>query len=275
LTGDAGDELFAGYNRHLWANRLNNKLLNYPFSIRRLFANLSRQVTPNKYDLIANIIETISGGKLKLNRLGDNVHKLSRVIESNGGFDLYKTLINTGVNRNYLKYKASEINKLSSELFSNESLNVAEQMMLQDTLSYMQHDILTKVDRASMSVSLEARVPFLDNKVFDAAWSIPIEHKIHDGKGKYPLRKIVSKYVPDELMNRPKTGFGMPISSWLRGELREWSESLLSREALEKSEVFDYAEVQSIWQRHLSRKENLQYELWNILMFQQWHGNRK
>ena len=144
----------------------------------------------------------------------------------------------------------------------------------QDTIGYMQNDILTKVDRASMAVSLETRVPFLDNDVFQHAWSLPLKYKLHNGVTKYPLRKIISRYIPDEIMNRPKAGFGVPIESWLRYELKDWAENLLREQALKRTGFLDVNKVRRIWRNHLSGKVNEQYALWNILMFQQWYVAR-
>jgi asparagine synthase (glutamine-hydrolysing) len=125
-----------------------------------------------------------------------------------------------------------------------------------------------------MAVSLETRVPFLDNDVYQHAWSLPIDFKLHNGVTKYPLRKIISKYIPDDIMNRPKAGFGVPIHNWLRNELREWADSLLSDDALNKAGCFDNKKIKKLWLNHQSGKVNEQYALWNVLMFQQWNKSK-
>ncbi|WP_029773225.1 asparagine synthase (glutamine-hydrolyzing) [Pseudoalteromonas sp. TB51] len=274
LTGDSGDELFAGYNRHLLASRLEASFERYPLSLRKTFGSAVTSISPKTYDKLAFFLKLILGNRFDFNRLGDKVHKFAGAFAAKNGFELYKNLISTSVTHRELLLKGRDVNILSKAIFEDENFNTSEKMMIQDTLSYMQHDILTKVDRASMANSLETRVPFLDNDVFRAAWSIPFEHKIYNGQTKYPLRKIISKYVPDTLMKRPKAGFGVPISDWLRGDLREWAESLLSEKSIILSGSMDYNAVQKIWKEHKSGKFNHQYELWNILMLQQWLVNK-
>lgn len=277
LTGDSGDELFAGYNRHLLANKLEKYYGKYPLLLRESCSKLLKSIDSVTYDKVGFFLRCIFGNKLNVNRLGDNVHKFARAFEAKNGFDLYQTLISTSLNSELVLKNGQDFNYISKSLFDNCYFNLSEKMMLQDTLSYMQHDILTKVDRASMAASLETRVPFLDNDVFSTAWSIPFEHKIHNGRTKYPLRKIISNYIPDEIMNRPKAGFGVPIVDWLRFELRDWAESLLSKESLALNDSLCEKSIRKLWGDHQAGKSNNQYELWNILMLQQWlvDKNRK
>ena len=274
LTGDAGDELFCGYNRYTSGPNLVNKLGAMPYGIRQTIGGVLKSVPPSIYSAVFAALSKVIPKLKKYKRVGDNIHKLARVIDFKDEADLYKKIILTWPDT-AVTYEIHDIATDISEAFTYHGLNLAERMMWQDAIGYLQNDILTKVDRASMAVSLETRVPFLDNDVYQHAWSLPLEFKLHNNLSKYPLRKIISKYVPDDIMNRPKAGFGVPIHTWLRNELRDWGEDLLSNSALNEAGCFDNDKIRSLWSNHQSGKVNEQYALWNVLMFQQWNKNRK
>lgn len=274
LTGDAGDEVFCGYNRYLHGPQLINSLSKIPQVFRKGLGNTVRSISPNIYNKLIYTFSILIKKLSKYKRVGDNIHKLARVIDFKDEADLYKKLIINWPD-SALSHEVHDIATDIQEAFQYKQLSLSEKMMWQDAIGYLQNDILTKVDRASMAVSLETRTPFLDNEVYRHAWSMPLEFKLQKGVTKYPLRQIISKYVPDTIMNRPKAGFGVPIHSWLRNELKDWAETLLSDDALDKSGCFENKKIRTLWNNHQSGKFNEQYALWNILMFQQWNQNRK
>ena len=204
--------------------------------------------------------------KFKYSQIGDKLYKLLPFLSCASPIQIYQLLISCFKNPN-------DILKESSQPCMYESLaqlNTVQQMMYQDTQYYLPGDILTKVDRASMAVSLEVRSPFLDYHVVEQAWQLPMALKMQGANKKIILKKILSEYVPSILFERPKMGFGVPMGDWLRGSLRDWAETLLSQEALEKTSVFHADIVQRYWQEHLSGQQNWQYPLWTLLMFQEW-----
>lgn len=273
LTGDAGDEVFTGYNRYVVGEKLDGKLSKIPSSLRSTLGGVAQAISPKTYDNMAAVVGRFNPRVKKHTRVGDNIHKFSRVFGFSNDEDLYNRLITTS-EHNLLTLTTNDIATPTNQAFKFPDISVAEKMMWQDSIGYMQNDILTKVDRASMSVSLETRVPFLDNDVLKQAWSTPLSHKLHGNQTKYPLRHIINKYIPEDVMNRPKAGFGVPIYSWLRNELRDWAESLLSENALANSGLLNVKLIRKIWLTHLSGSKNMQYELWNVLMFQQWYMNK-
>ena len=201
---------------------------------------------------------------------GGKVHKGAGVLASQTSDELYLNFITHWPDPSSIVIDGIEHpTQITEPKFRLNGL--VEQMMALDTVSYLTDDILCKVDRASMGVSLETRVPFLDHRLVEFAWSLPLSLKIQDRQGKWIVRQVLCKYLPKELIERPKMGFGVPIDSWLRGPLRDWAESLLDESSLHQQGYLHAKPIRQKWIEHLSGKRNWQHHLWDVLMFQAWH----
>ena len=270
LSGDGGDELFGGYNRYTFAFNLWNKLARIPAPIRKLLGLSISSIPPSYLNSIINPFKNIIPNKFRLNNPGDKLHKGVRVLKSNSLNQVYSALTSHWEDPSSLVIDASEP---KHETFMSKSIGCfsdIESMMLLDMMTYLPYDILVKVDRAAMGVSLETRVPFLDHRIVQFALSLPMKWKIREGKGKWVLRKLLSKYLPQDLIDRPKMGFGVPIDYWLRGELKDWARDLMNPEKLKNEGFLESDLIQIKLSEHISGKRNWQYQLWSILMFQAW-----
>lgn len=275
LSGDAGDEIFGGYNRYLMTQKLWNKLNCIPGGIRGLAANIATGLRPATWDHIINTCYPLLPQKFHYQNPGDKIHKLAGLLSLQSPEALYLSLVSHWNVPEDIVIGGKEYETiLTSQEKWPRTNNIIENMMYLDTVSYLPDDILVKVDRASMAVSLEARVPFLDHRVMEYAWKIPFDLKINNGNGKHILRQILYKYVPQNLVDRPKMGFGVPIDDWLRNSLRDWAEDLLSTERLKREAIFHVEPIRKKWEEHLSGKRNWQYYLWDILMFQAWNVSK-
>jgi asparagine synthase (glutamine-hydrolysing) len=267
LSGDGGDELFSGYNRYELTAKLWKKLSIMPVSARKLLAKFIASTPPSTFDKLSGIIPGTKGYA----SLGDKLHKGAKVLASENFHQLYLGLISQISNPSeWVKHADESSTKLIGNLKLFSEFNDVEQMMLLDTLSYLPDDILVKLDRATMGASLEGRVPFLDHRIIEFAWAMPLDFKLRNGQTKWILRELLYRYVPRELIERPKMGFGIPIGDWLRGPLREWAETLLSEDRLIREGYFHPNIIRTKWAEHLSGNKNLQSQLWTVLMFQSW-----
>lgn len=268
LSGDGGDELFAGYNRYFWGRRIWSRLSWLPLPARRVLGAMIQQVPPTAWDALGRSLPGASG----IARLGDKAHKLAHRLKTvNSLDDLYRSLVTVWGADSGIAPGARQLPTLLDERSVIQSVpDFEHRMMILDTLTYLPDDILHKVDRAAMGVSLETRVPYLDHRVAELAWRMPLHMKIRDGAGKWALRQVICRHVPRALIERPKAGFGIPVDQWLRGPLREWAEDLLSVSKITESGLLAIEPVRSAWQQHLTGKHDWTAQLWAVLMYQAW-----
>ncbi|OOZ73868.1 asparagine synthase (glutamine-hydrolyzing) [Solemya velum gill symbiont] len=268
LSGDAGDELFGGYNRYHWAPLVWQRVAWMPHPLRRLLGSLIRLLPVAGWDGVNSLLRS----RQAVAQLGDKAHKLAERLQHTASLDdLYFALVSEWLNPDRILQSSSS---KTMAAVGNDKLPVGlppvEAMMLQDSLNYLPNDILCKVDRAAMSVSLETRIPFLDHRVAETAWRLPLSMKMRDNTGKWMLRQLLYRKVPQELIERPKTGFAIPVGQWLRGPLREWGEMLLNETRLEQEGFFNPQVVRETWQQHQGGRYDWTARLWSLLMFQAW-----
>lgn len=271
LSGDAGDELFGGYGRYFLARSIWRKVGWIPYVWRKGLARGIRLLSPEAWNAIGQPFANFLLGGLRPRPFGDRTHKLAEIIADGSREKIYRGLVSIWKRPADVVIGGTEPPTALTDRSSWPAIHDFEQrMMYLDTMSYLPDDILVKVDRAAMGVSLETRVPFLDHRVVEFAWGLPLSMKIRGGQGKWILRQVLYKYVPEELIERPKMGFGVPIDSWLRGPLKEWAEALLDESRLKREGYFNPAPIRQKWVEHLSGQRNWQYYLWDVLMFQAW-----
>ena len=271
LSGDAGDELFCGYNRYVLANRLWAKLSRLPLGLRQAVAQALTAVAPATWNAMLGPMQSFLPQKLRQTNMGDKLHKGAGVLAVPSVDALYLRLVSHWHDPAQWVLNAKEPATLLTDAESLlDGLDAVQRMMALDTLTYLPDDILTKVDRAAMGVSLETRVPFLDHRVVEFAWQLPQALKLREGVGKWALRQVLYRHVPKNLVERPKMGFGVPIDVWLRGPLRVWADDLLTQDRLKREGYFDPAPIRQKWAEHLSGQRNWSYYLWDVLMFQAW-----
>jgi asparagine synthase (glutamine-hydrolysing) len=271
LSGDGGDELFGGYTRYLFHRRLWGTIGRVPAPARAVGARVIRGVPSARWDALARALGPALPASVPRARLGEKLHKGAAMLAARDPEQVYRPLLSHWSDPSSVVLGASEHRDAAVDPSRWASLTDAtERMMFLDSISYLPDDILVKVDRAAMATSLETRVPLLAPEVVGFAWSLPLGDKIRAGDGKWPLRQVLHRYVPRELVERPKMGFGVPVGEWVRGPLRDWAEDLLNPASLAAGGLLDPSVVARTWQEHKTRERDWSYPVWNVLMLMAW-----
>jgi asparagine synthase (glutamine-hydrolysing) len=271
LSGDGGDEVFGGYDRHFRGRRL-AYLNRLPAILRRSAASLVTALSQEDWERVFAVFDSVLPPRACRGMVGYKVQKFADILSAENGLHaIYRTTTSHWIEPTAVVRGAVEPTTAVSDPARWPDLkDPVHAMMALDTIGYLPNDILTKVDRASMAVSLEVRSPLLDHRVIEFAWRLPIGMKVRGAMGKWILRRVLDRYVPRDLIERPKQGFGIPLKDWLRGPLREWAEALLAEKRLRDEGFFDPRPIRHAWAEHISGKRNYAYHLWDILMFQAW-----
>lgn len=272
LSGDAGDELFYGYDRYFYTVKIMKVLAKMPLQVKVLMANIIKTLPLHAMEKFYSYIRFLLPQKLNVAKLASKLEKASVVLKLTNSPDFYLHALSLSMSPNDFVLDSSEHLTPAHRVSESDFINygIENSMMLLDQQMYLSGDILTKVDRSSMFSSLEARVPFLDRKIVEFSTQLPLSYKTNGSKGKLLLRDVLYGYVPKDLIERPKKGFSVPLKKWINCELRDWAEDLLSVQSLERSGVLNVKNLRPLWEDHLSGKQSNEQILWSILMFQSW-----
>jgi asparagine synthase (glutamine-hydrolysing) len=266
LSGDGGDEVFAGYNRYQLARGNWRRLSLLPRGMRRAMAATINSLSPDRWSRLLALLP----GRTQPAQAADKLQKLASILDSSDSDDIYRRLVTHWEPLQLMRDTAEPKGTIWDASVAEDFPDLLERMQFLDLVSYLPDDILTKVDRASMAVALEVRVPLLDHRVVEFSWRLSAAAKIRNGQSKWLLRRLLARHVPRALVERPKMGFTIPLAEWLRGPLRDWAEALLAERRLREAGLLDAAVVRRYWDEHLSGRRNWQYLLWDVLMLEAW-----
>jgi asparagine synthase (glutamine-hydrolysing) len=270
LSGDAGDELFGGYDRYRWARQV----ASVPIALRRAGSAALRALPAQAWSALLAPVAPLLPRELRVGDRADRLRKLATVFGARTDDEVYGQIVSFWPRGACPAIAAPE----RATAFSEPAPALCDfdaRMMLLDMRTYLPDDILVKVDRAAMAASLETRVPLLDHRIVEFALRLPLHQKVRDGRGKWVLRQLLDRYVPRALVDRPKKGFGIPIHEWLRGPLRSWADDLLAEERLRRAGLIDPAPVRALWRQHLEGRSDWGYRLWPVLMFEAWRDGAR
>lgn len=270
LSGDGGDELFGGYNRYQWCPAVWNATRHLPRPVRHATASLLQRVPRVFWDTMFAALARLLPRQFTVQAAAAKVQKFAWAAGADDDHELYQRVITQWREPEDVVMGISAITSSATSPMWSALPGYVNRMMLMDAITYLPDDILVKVDRASMSSSLEVRAPYLDHRVYEHAWRLPAELKVSGSGSKQALRRILYRHVPSRFFERPKSGFAVPLHEWLRGPLRDWAESLLSESRLRKDGFFRPECVRKVWLEHVNGKRDWQQPIWTILMFQAW-----
>lgn len=275
LSGDAGDELFCGYQRYTLAQQLENRLDRTPQFVRQCGRGVINALSASQWNTVLSPIQPLFPSQYRAVNMGDKLHKFSGLLAADDGISRYLAMISHSLSpEQYVKGGTFSPGLLLEKSLAAKT-DYMQHLMYLDSVSYLPDDILVKVDRAAMAVSLEGRVPFLDHRVVEFAAALPQQFKLREGQTKWCLRQVLYRHVPRQLLERTKMGFAVPVAAWLRGPLRDWAEQLLDPVLLQQQGILNVEYIRQLWHEHLSGNRNWHSQLWNVLMFQAWLAHQQ